>query len=250
MAYVSTGALDTIPEPAAITCFACHRPHENRNFDLRTMTPVSLENGGTFDFGAGNLCANCHMGRLLSPGFPASPQDTIRITSSRWGPHHALQADMLSGNNAYEFPGATYSNSRHTTVVTDGCPECHMATPEGYVAGGHSMNLTFEAEGDVEELLTGCMKTGCHFGQSNFDFNYKGLQDSVATKLAELQTLLIADSLLNPSNDLFKSPRTVTGIQLGAYYNYKYFQEDRSLGVHNSQYALDALNASIAALSD
>jgi hypothetical protein len=241
--YVSTGVPDTIDMPGLITCFSCHRPHENRNFNLRTMTAVSLENGGIFDRGTGNLCANCHMARLLSPAIPSTPDGTVNITSTRWGPHHGTQADVLSGQNAYVFPGSTYANSPHTTAVTNGCPTCHMATPIGNKAGGHTMIMTY----DGGQLLTGCKQSGCHAGVSGFDFDYLGYQDSVAAKLNALETVLVADSLLN-SDLLFNAPKTVTGIQAGAVYNYFLFKEDRSLGVHNTQYTLDALNASISAL--
>jgi hypothetical protein len=246
--YISTGTPDTISQPSAITCFACHEPHTNRNFNLRTMTPVALENGGIFDKGLGNLCANCHMGRRPSPPFASSPDSTMRITSSRWGPHHAPQADVFSGQNAYVFPGATYSNSPHTNLVTDGCPACHMADPVGNKAGGHTWNMTY-SDGEEVEFLTGCLQAGCHAGQTDFNFDHNNGQDSVSAKLLALETILADDSLIIVASDstvTVNTPLTITARRAGAIYNFLLFSADRSLGVHNTQYTLDALNASIA----
>jgi hypothetical protein len=248
--YVSTGTPDTIDMPGLITCFACHKPHENLNFNLRASNPVTLENGGTFDKGVGNLCANCHMGRRPFPAIPTVPDSVFTISGGGgpfWGIHDGPQADLMSGQNAYVFAGTTYGNSPHATVVTNGCPTCHMAAPVGKIAGGHNMSMTYSSEGSEGELTAGCFTTGCHTSSSSFTFDYRGLQDSVSMKLDTLKAILVNDSLLT-EGDLVNSPITVPAWKAGALYNYLFIFHDRSRGVHNSRYTLDVLAASIAAL--
>ena len=63
----------TPPNPSPVGCFACHEPHTNKNFNLRTTAAVTMEMGNaTYDRGLSNLCANCHHARALSPALPAT----------------------------------------------------------------------------------------------------------------------------------------------------------------------------------
>lgn len=244
------GATDpgTPANPSPVGCFACHEPHTNKNFNLRTTAPVTLEiGGGTYDRGLSNLCASCHHARTLSPALSAS----VTLTSNRWGPHHGPQADILNGSGAYVFAGQTYRNSPHKTVVTDGCPTCHMAAPYGTQAGGHTMHMTYDNHGTTTDLVAGCNNSSCHSGLANFD--YQGLQDTVAAYTATLRSALVSASLLDDASDLPKAsssnPLTMTESQAGALYNYLLLEADRSSGVHNSKYVIDALKASIGALA-
>lgn len=244
--YLETGVATAQTNPSLIDCFTCHSPHENFNFSLRTTDPVTLRAGGTFNLGNGNLCVNCHQARATNPLI--NPSGNTVIKSFRWGPHYGSQGNVLAGQSAFVFSGATYSNSPHTTVATDGCPMCHMADPIGVEAGGHSVNMVAEAEG--EDNVSGCNQTGCH--SSVDDFSFMGVQDSVEALLAALRADLIAAAILDTTD----YPRVPTGDSLvlapnqaGALYNYKLFEYDRSMGIHNTQYAYDVLNASIAALA-
>jgi hypothetical protein len=233
----------TIANPSPIGCFACHAPHTNLNFDLRTQTAVTLMMGGTFDRGEGNLCANCHQARVPSPPVP-SADTTLIITSSHWGIHDGPQANILSGNGAYQFGGTGYGNSYHTTGVTNGCPACHMATPTyGAQAGGHTMSLTYGS--GPTEFTTGCKVTGCHATMP--DFNKDGVQDSTEALLMTLENALIARGILDADGGII-APDTLTTLEAKALVNYELFETDRSLGVHNTEYTFDALNATIAAL--
>lgn len=246
---LATGDPGTQVNPSPIGCFTCHEPHTNHNFNLRTEAAVALmQGGGTFDMGAGNLCANCHQARIPDP--PVSPTADITITSTHWGPHDGPQSNILSGNGAFVFGGATYGNSAHTTAVTDGCPTCHMATPYGTLAGGHSMNLTYLSRGSTRYLTAGCLIAGCHSAMP--DFNKDEVQDSVETLFAVLEEALIAANVLDTTGTLnipSGGSLTMTPDQAGAAYNYFFFEADRSLGVHNTAYTFDALNASLAALA-
>ncbi len=187
-----------------------------------------------------NLCANCHQARAASPPIPASGD--VKISNKRWGPHHGPQGNALSGNSAYEFSGP-YDNS--TAHYEAGCPACHMAPVVGIVAGGHTMSL--DEEGD--DYVEGCEASDCH--ASVDDFNYHGVQDSVAALIASLRSLLIDGAILD-SSDYALVPTgdtlTLTIPEAGALFNYQMFREDRSLGVHNPNYTIDALNQSIATM--
>jgi hypothetical protein len=238
----------TPENPSPISCFGCHEPHTNHNFNLRTTDPVVLETGGTFDYGMGNLCAQCHHSRTPDPVLSGS----ISITSSRWGPHHGPQADILNGTGAYVFAGQTYRNSPHNRQITEGCPQCHMAAPYGTQAGGHTMSMTYESHGATEELITGCNVDDCHAGDLD-SFDYLSLQDTVAAYTEELYTDLVFAGYINDATGLINAstshPLDLTEGQAGALYNYYLIEGDRSEGVHNSKYVIDALKASIAEIS-
>ncbi len=211
--------------PSAPGCFACHAPHGNGNFALRDSSAVTLTNvfvGGTdkqFDGGyKSNLCVKCHQPRNVSavtpaPNVNAAATDTLTITSTRWYQHYGVQAQMFlgtTGNGGFQFPGYTYSNSGHTTLITTkglGCIDCHMQNPVGggaAKAGGHTMWLEYEAEGNKTVIVKNCKK--CHdditsspttfsLSRANFD-KYKN--NAVATIEAKLDTLagLLMDTLI------------------------------------------------------
>jgi hypothetical protein len=158
----SLTAVTDRPDPTPVGCFACHSPHVNNSFALRTTTPVTLVSNitgvanATFDDGDANLCAQCHQPRVGTSGLDISKQgnsDTLKVTTSRWQPHHGLQSMLLKGKGGvyYEFPGYTYNNSAHAALAaakTLGCPDCHMAdaSPSSTYAGrvgGHTMNIGF-----------------------------------------------------------------------------------------------------------
>ena len=244
---VSSGATDTldIGNPARIGCFTCHEPHTNYDFTLRTAEAVTLELGGTFDMGHGNLCVNCHQARALDPAISA----TTTIDNKRWGPHHGPQGDILAGTGAYVFSGASYTNSPHTTLVTNGCPTCHMADAYGDQAGGHTMSVAYEYHDEMEPHVDGCNQAGCH--SSLEDFTYNGVQDSVEVLMAALRSALIVNGIIDSSDYIIvpaDSTVDLSAVEAGAVLNYKMVLEDRSHGIHNTDYTFDILIAAINAL--
>jgi len=239
------GSPGTIANPSHIHCFTCHAPHTNGDFRLRTSAPVDLMMGGVVDIGHGNLCANCHQARTPSP-LIATPPDSTKITSTRWGPHHSGQTNILAGTGGYEFAGFNYPDSPHATVVTNGCPSCHMATPVGVAAGGHSMNLAYESEGSERQLTTGCNVQDCHFGAVT-SFDYRGYQTEIEGLLVELHDALVAQGILNASTDLAVAGKYPEA-QIGSLYNYLLVEADRSEGVHNTQYTRALLESSLQKL--
>ena len=237
-----------LENPSPIGCFTCHAPHTNGDFSLRADGPVDLIMGGTFDYGPANICGNCHQARAANPAIdPAG----ITVTSSRWGPHHGTQGNMLAGEGGYEMEGYEYTNSIHTYYVDNGCVACHMAAPEGGVAGGHSWNMTYEDEGEEAEFTTGCNVEGCHQGDLE-DFNYEGAQDEIQTLLDQLETVLMTSGIMNEEHLLVasqSSPLELSEAQAAAVWNFLLVWEDRSLGVHNTEYAAALLQNSLDALS-
>jgi hypothetical protein len=121
----------------------------------------------------------------------------------------------------------------------------------GRQAGGHTMNMTYDNHGTITDRVNGCNLEGCHSGLTNF--NYEESQDSVEVLLEVLREELVAASILNGSTGLPNAssgtPLVLTADQAGALYNFLFFEDDRSLGVHNTKYAYDALAASIEAVA-
>ena len=245
LARLATGDPGTPANPSTIHCFTCHEPHTNGNFNLRTQSPVSLMLGGTFDRGHGNLCANCHQARVPSPRIAAAP-DSTTITSTRWGPHHSNQSNMLAGAGGYEFAGYEYEDSPHTVAVINGCPSCHMATPLGARAGGHSMNLAYDDEGDEADLVTGCNAEDCHYGAVE-DFSYAGAQAEVELLLEDLHSILLARGIIDDVDGLPVKGK-YSEAEAGALFNFLFVEEDRSKGIHNTDYAVALLESALAKL--
>lgn len=167
--------------PSPPGCFACHAPHGRGDFKLRDSSAVTLTNvfvgGANVIFNGGgksNLCVQCHQPRNTSsvspaPNINAAATDTTTITSPRWYQHYGVQAQMFlgtGGNGGFQFPGYSYSNSGHTSLVqakTLGCVDCHMQEPVGggaAKAGGHTMWLKYEAEGNETFIVKDCKV--CH----------------------------------------------------------------------------------------
>ena len=123
--YEPPSSVNPTPEP--ITCAACHEPHSNEY-------PGQLRFDVTGDM---TICDHCHNGHV---------GDSVDYTST---PHH--QTSELMRDNAakfgYQYDGVTYSNSAHTSVVSDGCIGCHV-----HMTGfdGVSANTSHEFEPRVE----------------------------------------------------------------------------------------------------
>jgi hypothetical protein len=275
----NNGALLADPGNAkAIGCFACHNPHENGDLRLRVQTPVTMPAGGTFDVGAANICARCHQARSGN-GITAA---TYQITSSRYGPHHGPQGDLLISSGGYlGFSGFTPGVTLHKDVIKNpfdptgteigGCTGCHMGyanTHEGYDVGGHSWNMKDEAG---NSLAADCKSSGCHdagplaftnptsgepydfkltTGAQDWDLDgvVEGYQSEMEGMLDSLRTLLTIQNIYNPSTGLARTG-TYAADLAGAYWNYITVEEDRSLGIHNWQYMASLVQASIEYVS-
>lgn len=234
--YVLTGEVTPLEESSHIGCFACHAPHTNENFSLRVSEPVVMNHGTTYDRGLSNTCAICHQTRLTDP-----PIDSpTPITGSRWGPHYAPQANILSGQGAYVFAGTTYETNAAHSGITDGCVVCHMAElPDNVIAGGHSFAINYVSSGNTRVNSKGC---ACHTTWTT---------DAIATtatdtyqaefeeKLDELGDILVARGWLKTDREYATNGATapVTADQRGAVFNFLILHHDKSQGVHNKKYA-------------
>ncbi len=243
---------------STISCFACHEPHTNGNLSLRASGPVTLADGEVFDFGKGNLCANCHQSRRDVNTY-VSEEVTL---STHWGPHYSDQADVLMGTGGYEYDGVTYNNSAHSSVALRGCVDCHMGTSQANLVGGHTFAM--RDENDEFENIFGCNVTGCHaadplnsinrMADQDFDGDgtIEGVQDEIKAMLSELKSELIAANLLmlDPEDpDSSYHPvdgRVISDIDSsGALWNYLVIAEERSYGIHNTDYAVALLESAM-----
>ncbi len=249
IAYV-TGVPATGDNFTAIECFTCHAPHTSGDLRLRVETAVTLENGATFDRGPANLCATCHHSRA---NVLTTVVDSVNM-NSRYGPHHSNQGDMLIGENAYEYAGYTYTSSWHSTGVSEGCISCHMSPSKHETVGGHSWWMRNEDR--AFENIAGCNAVGCHdtaplttldrpaLADYDFDGTIEGVQDEVTGLADSLKVLLQAANLLN-SSGVPVSRVVSTADSAGAVYNYVFIEEDRSFGVHNTNYSVGILMSAI-----
>lgn len=251
--FVETGSVSAPYDVvSAIGCFTCHDPHNRGNMSLRTQSAVTLANGTVFDHGKGNLCVKCHQARASVTDITVA---NFQVTSSRFGPHHGPQGDMIQGTNLFtNFPGYVYATSTHSTAISDACAGCHMGnvqTHSGYGVGGHSFNMEDE-EGNSQVAFC----TPCHASAtSKLDFTanadydgdstIEGYQTEVDGLLEELRALLVAQGILNNSTGLAIPQTFADGRKAGAYWNYNTIEEDRSRGIHNYKYIVSVLKASI-----
>ncbi|HSG67283.1 MAG TPA: hypothetical protein VK994_01155 [Bacteroidales bacterium] len=237
----------SIANPNPINCYTCHQIHstytgDDLAFTLTDAAELRNTDGATFDFGKANLCATCHQGRTVDP-FPVEGGADITVTSSRYGVHHAPQANTIAGMGLFE-PGSGYNNHAHSGIE-NACVTCHMADAYGAQAGGHTMNIAYEYHGATELNLAGCME--CHSDEDALIENTEELQAEVQALLDELKVLLDAAGITAEGSDS-SIPGTYSVEVAGACLNYKALVEDRSLGVHNPTYIKRVLNNSIAAL--
>ncbi|HZH71696.1 MAG TPA: hypothetical protein VFD91_04345 [Mariniphaga sp.] len=254
-------------------CFACHSPHARGNFSLRTVEPVMLnqvvagQGTALFDYGKGNLCAQCHQPRTLSPlpdPTKTAATDTIVISNNRWYPHYGVQSQMLMGTGGFEFQGYTYENSNHTdnTVIKqEGCIQCHMADANAGsgIAGGHTMNIGYGGtHGEENYLLNGCTVAGCHnaqgfsvdyIGQSSDLTNGVGTHTAVVELMDSLHTLLVDRGWLTESGSINAPLKIAPAYKAGALFNYFFVEHDMSHGAHNTRYTIQLLLSSIEELN-
>jgi hypothetical protein len=252
LAYV-TGVQEDTTVFSRITCFTCHAPHTTGTLALRIDDPVALANAASYDKGESNVCVGCHQSRQNVTTYVV---DNKNLTT-RFGPHHSNQGDMLIGENAYEYANYDYENSAHSAVVADGCVQCHMAGSWGTKLGGHTFNMAHEVDEEEEtNVADACNGSGCHGGLENFDraassdFDWDGAVEGVQTEVAglldSLKTHLVAAGLLNASTGLPTNNRIVTKADSsGAVFNYLFVEEDRSEGIHNTRYSVALLRSSI-----
>ena len=224
------------------TCHNIHTTYTKADFSLTGgEQPVKLEyTDGTFDGGAGNLCANCHQVRNPKPEVK---DGNVAIVSARFGPHSGIPAPMLLGEGGL---GVTGKQSAHYSAVKDTCVACHM---------GEEFNHTYQP------TVARCQ--ACHADAA--DFNMNGVQTEIEAMVEELHTIFVEKKLMNPdevanpdhlwgiydpatqkwSSPSADAPLTVSEEVANAMWNYKFVVYDKSMGVHNSAYTKALLEAAL-----
>ncbi|MGO9587872.1 MAG: hypothetical protein ACLP2Y_16950 [Limisphaerales bacterium] len=273
---LSTNIFTTTPNTTyeAITCQACHDPHNASNPNqLRLGYNVTLSDGTVVtNAGAGGFCMECHNNRN---GSVTNMLAKYPLNQPNWaggvsfGTHDSPQGDMLEGVNAVTY-GQVIPSAPHANVVSDTCVGCHyqpIATndPAFTIAGGHSTKMSYTNSLGVK-VPVAYVCTQCHGAVTNFNilvpdyvgYGYsQGIQTQVQILLNQLSMLLPPSGYqANPSNyvadGLVKSPSGQTNWPtrfLQASYNWQFVSNDGSLGVHNGPFAIGLLKASIANLT-
>jgi len=277
---LSTNILTTAPNTnyEAITCQACHDPHDASNpHELRMGYNVTLSDGTVVtNAGAGGFCMECHNNRN---GSVTNMLAKYPLSQANWaggvgfGPHDSPQGDMLEGVNAVTY-GQVIPSAPHANVVPDTCAGCHMQTiatndPAFTKAGGHTFKMSYtNSLGAKVPVAYVC--TQCHGAVTNFDipapdyvgYGYsQGIQTQVQILLNQLSMLLppatyqanpsnyVADGLVKTASTFRTVPTNWPARFLQAVYNFEFVANDASLGVHNSKFAVGLLKASIANLT-
>ncbi len=245
------------PVAVSITCATCHDPHSHDNGNQIRLVTATLGNGYEIDnLGNGGLCANCHKSRRDGNDYTTNYLDNL---SSHYGPHHGPQTDVLYGANIPTF-GMSIANSPHAQAVEGGCVGCHMYPNEidennqVLLSGNHSFSMV---DPDGVDNVAAC--EDCHGALESFDekkFYINGNADLDGNGVAEgLQhevhgLLDILAELLPPygSTDINNIDSTWTPDEAVGFYNYLCIEEDRSFGIHNPQFTIGILIATIEKL--
>lgn len=227
----------------AISCQTCHDPHvedADHPLQLRTVADVTLINGQVVtEGGNGKLCMNCHKARRGGDEYAATYH-------SRHNPHGSPQTDMLVGTGAAEY-GRTIRSSSHLYAVEGACVGCHMQdvnSPDPLFthAGGHTFAVSYNGQ----DLTTAC--ANCHGPMTSFDipksdYDGDGRVEGVQTEIEGLLATL--GNALPPDGPTVAASTSYTTKQLKAAFNHAYVVNDGSRGIHNTQYAVGILQASI-----
>ena len=241
---------------ATIACATCHDPHQATNPEtggryglaskqLRIEGEVTAPQGFTVDAGVSALCVSCHADKRDVKYLA----DYIAGKNSRIA-HGNTQADVFYGAGVVTF-NKTFSNSPHTSVVAEGCVECHMfaAVKVGNnEAGSHTWGMVMK---NGTENIAACTQSGCHAKGSittfdrtaSADFDGNGKTEGVQTEVQGLLTKL-ADKLPKGSNGAVISSvntNNTNELQRKALWNYIVIKNDGSNGIHNTQFTVQVL---------
>ena len=275
-ASTNSYATNTVYE--AITCAACHDPHDTTNpHQLRAANSYTLPEGTTVtNVGLGGLCMECHHSRN---GSATNNIAKYQLNQPTWaggvsfGVHDSTAGDMIEGVNAITY-GKVIPSGSHSVVIPDVCVGCHMQTvatnhPAYGLAGGHTYSMTYNVVSggvtNTADLVDVCVK--CHGPITSFDFARKdyngdgiieGVQTEVQHLLDKLSTLIPPSGYKANANDYMADGKVKNSMStqtnwpvkfLNAAWNWQFVSVEGSKGVHNAPYAVGVLKASIADLT-
>lgn len=263
----------------AITCAACHDPHDASNpHQLRAAPIYTLPEGTTVtNAGLGALCMQCHHSRN---GSASNNVASFQKNMPTWeggvsfGPHDSTAGDMIEGVNAITY-GKVIPSGSHSTTISNVCVGCHMqpvasTDPAFTKAGGHTFSMSYTAvtSGVTNHVAKVDVCVKCHGHIEDFDMVRKdyngdgvieGIQTEVQKLLDKLSTLLpnstyradgnyVADGQVKSIGRTTAKTNWPTRFLNGAY-NHMYVNVEGSRGIHNAPYAIGLLKASIADLT-
>jgi len=261
----------------AITCAACHDPHDATNpHQLRAAHAYTLPEGTTVtNVGLGALCMQCHHSRNGSVATNIANYVAGKPTwagGSSFGVHDSTAGDMVEGVNGFTY-GKFIPSGAHSYTISNVCVGCHMqpvasTDPAFTKAGGHTFSMTYSVITNgvttVVDKVDVCVK--CHGPITHFDMVRKdydgdgvieGIQTEVQHLLDRLSTLL-PGSATNASGNYAADGKVKTSISakpnwqtkfLNAAWNWQFVNVEGSHGIHNAPYAVGLLKASIADLT-
>ncbi|MBI5385643.1 MAG: hypothetical protein HZA90_13275 [Verrucomicrobia bacterium] len=278
--FVATGnplGSNTVFE--AITCAACHDPHETTNpHQLRSAPLYTLPEGTTVtNAGLGALCMQCHHSRN---GSASNNVVNYQRNQPTWaggvsfGPHDSTAGEMVEGVGGIEY-GKFIPSGTHNATIPNVCVGCHMqpvasTDPAFTKAGGHSFNMAYSVitNGVTNHVAKVDVCVKCHGHIEDFDMVRKdyngdgmieGIQTEVQKLLDRLSTLLpnstyradgnyVADGLVKSIGRTSVKTNWPTKF-LNAAWNHMFINVEGSRGIHNAPYAVGLLKASIADLT-
>jgi len=176
----NTGGYATNTVYEAITCAACHDPHDASNpHQLRAANIYTLPEGTTVtNAGLGALCMQCHHRRNGSATNNIVKYQLGQPTwagGSSFGVHDSTAGDMVEGVNAITY-GKFIPSGSHSSVITNVCVGCHMqfvatTDPAFGQAGGHTYSMTYKVVNagvtNTVDKVDVCVK--CHGPIGGFD---------------------------------------------------------------------------------
>jgi hypothetical protein len=252
-----------------ISCQVCHDPHGNDNeFALRTMSLKgdSLKGGyvipAQFRSSTGNICMVCHGGRYAVKA---------RITTTapyygwadRFYPHYNTQGEMYFGAGAYQYGDASFTGLMTHGGVEGACVGCHMQDRKNRLDGGGNMLANHSFSMSDTTFATGVFKptdacAPCHGEIEEFndiralyDYDRNGMIEGVQTEVQGLLNALKAklpiDAATGEPVNMRKDSLSVKNRPdlIQAIWNWYFVREDRSLGIHNTKYAVRILYKSL-----
>ncbi len=242
-----------------ITCQTCHDPHSGglRKASASSDTLANGFNYSGLNLGTSATCFDCH--KFRRDGEAYVPTTNM---SGNWGPHYAGVADVLLGEGAYTF-GAEINGDHAHQFIQNTCVGCHMATTPDTShfardqVGMHTWELRYEENGQIFDLTAGCVS--CHGPITSFDqllatmdYDMNGTIEPFMTEVAGLLDRLAMALPPYGSLDINRTSLATDPDSLrlkGAFFNYLFVRNGRSLGVHNPKYVVRILQASITQLT-
>jgi hypothetical protein len=258
-----------------ISCAVCHDPHRSDVLESQLRTLENVQLGDTLTVvnygGKGKICMQCHISRRDAADYVNNPSNL----GIHFGPHYSNQADMIDGSNAIEY-GLPTGSSGHKFAIENACVDCHMqetpadGQPGRDKVGEHTYAMTWDGgtpdnPADDFEHVAVCQT--CHGPIDSFDDimakadwdddgTIESTRHEIEGLLHRLDELLPPNSTPNEVNANYKwaatdPPAKIEARKLlaKAWFNFRFVEEDRSMGVHNAGYAITLLRRSIASIT-